>query len=373
MSLDGEDERPQRPLLLTGAVGAVLAALLGMLAPYGGAFWQIPAQLDARVSEALIATGYPGVEVEMRGQSAHLSGVVEREEDIAAAERTALSAAGLGGAWAGGVTKVDASGVSVGMMEHPYAWSAVREQARVVLEGATPSQAAREAIYVAARQAFTNTELVNHMRVAGGAPSPHFTDVASDAVRLLARLNSGQVRIIDAQIAVIGDGDQEAVDALRARLGTPPAPFRSRLAVTIDGLDVEHPELQGLNLASGDAETCEHAFERLMERNVINFAPGSAAIEPSSRDVLDALASVALRCDRFVIEVEGHTDNEGGREMNMQLSQQRADAVATYLIAQGVARERLDARGYGPDRPRASNANETGRAANRRIEFSVSG
>jgi OOP family OmpA-OmpF porin len=143
--------------------------------------------------------------------------------------------------------------------------------------------------------------------------------------------------------------------------------------VTIDGLDVQHPELQGLNLVGGDAETCERAFDRLMERNVINFQPGSAAIDPSSRGVLDSLASVALRCDRFAIEVAGHTDNQGGRDMNMELSQQRADAVADYLAAQGVARSRLTARGYGPDRPRSTNVSSEGQAANRRIEFYVSG
>jgi outer membrane protein OmpA-like peptidoglycan-associated protein len=46
-----------------------------------------------------------------------------------------------------------------------------------------------------------------------------------------------------------------------------------------------------------------------MEGNVINFATGSATVDPSSRPVLDTLASVALRCDRFNIEVAGHTDN----------------------------------------------------------------
>jgi OOP family OmpA-OmpF porin len=110
-----------------------------------------------------------------------------------------------------------------------------------------------------------------------------------------------------------------------------------------------------------------------MERNVINFEPGSATIAPSSRGVLDSLATVALRCDRFAIEVAGHTDDEGGREMNMELSRQRADAVAGYLAAQGVARSRLTARGYGPDQPRESNTSVEGQAANRRIEFYVSG
>jgi OOP family OmpA-OmpF porin len=145
------------------------------------------------------------------------------------------------------------------------------------------------------------------------------------------------------------------------------------LAVTVDGLDVEHPELQGLDLAAADADTCESAFDRLMERNVIVFAPGSAAIAPESRSVLDSLASVALRCDRFSIEVAGHTDNQGAREMNMELSQRRADAVASYLAGQGVARSRLSARGYGPDRPRAGNTTPAGQAANRRIEFYVTG
>jgi OOP family OmpA-OmpF porin len=110
-----------------------------------------------------------------------------------------------------------------------------------------------------------------------------------------------------------------------------------------------------------------------MERNVINFAEGSAALAPASRTVLNALASVALRCDRFSIEVAGHTDNTGDRTSNMDLSRRRADAVAAYLAGQGVARARLSAHGYGPDRPRSSNATPAGQAANRRIEFYVSG
>jgi outer membrane protein OmpA-like peptidoglycan-associated protein len=197
--------------------------------------------------------------------------------------------------------------------------------------------------------------------------------VATHAVRALAHLGSGEVRIVDSQVVVIGDGSQRAVDAVRRAMADEPAPFSTRFAVTIDGLDVEHPELQGLNLVNGGAETCERAFDRLMERNVINFASNSATIDPSSRTVLDSLASVALRCDRYAIEVAGHTDNQGEREPNMQLSQRRADAVANYLVTQGVDRARLLARGYGPDRPRVANETPVGQAQNRRIEFYVSG
>jgi len=279
---------------------------------------------------------------------------------------------GCAGAWAGGVTGVDVADVQVGAFERPYVWGVRRQDDRVTLSGVAPSEAAKQALLATVAQAFPTAQAVDEMRVAGGAPSPHFIDMARDAVRLLAGLRNGEARIVDTQIVFIGDGDQAGVDAIRRRFAEPQAPFRSRLAVTIDGLDVDNPELQGLNLASGDAETCERAFDRLMERNVINFAPGSSAIDPSSRQVLDSLASVALRCDRFSIEVAGHTDNTGARDLNMSLSQTRSDAVANYLAGQGVARSRLTSRGYGPDRPRVSNATPAGQAANRRIEFYVS-
>lgn len=373
MNDDGNDIAPTRPLMLFGGFGAAVAVLLGMLGPHDGAVWRLPQVLESRAATALMAAGYPGLDVQANGQRLTLRGIVEEERHIAAARRAALSAAGAGGPWAGGVTHVDATGVSVGAFERPYAWSARREPGRLVLSGATPSDASKTVILAQAAESFPSVERIDEMRVAGGAPSPEFTDMARDAVRVLAGLNSGEARVVDAQIAIIGDGGQAAVDAVRAAFETPPSPFRSRIAVTIDGLDVDHPELQGLNLANGDAGTCARAFGRLMESNVINFASGSAAIDPSSRQVLDALASVALRCDRFSIEVAGHTDNQGSREINMDLSRQRADAVAAYLAGQGVARSRLSARGYGPDRPRANNATEAGQAANRRIEFNVGG
>lgn len=372
MNGDDTGTRERRLLAVAGGlIAAALFAFVGMAAGHDGSVWRIPQVLKERVADALVASGHSGLDIEMDGQRAQLLGVVGEESDIAEARLAALKAAGLGGAWAGGVTDVDVSGLAVGAFEQPYVWSARRDGARIVLAGAVPSERARGVLVTAARQAFPNADPVDEMRAAGGAASPHFTEVARRAVRALAGLNVGEARIVDAQIVFIGDGGQAGVEALRAAFAQPPAPFSARLAVTIDGLDLENPELQGLNLASGDAETCERAFDRLMERNVVNFATGSAVIDPSSRRLLDSLASVALRCDRFSIEVAGHTDNQGAREPNMELSRRRADAVASYLADQGVARPRLSARGYGPDRPRTSNATPTGQATNRRIEFHV--
>lgn len=368
----GDPPSRRRLMLIIGLAGAGLSGLIALLGPHNGALWRVESVLKERVSTALSAEGFPGLDVDMNGQRVVLRGIVEEEADIVAARRAALTAAGAGGPWAGGVTSVNASGLLVGTFERPFAWSVKREASRVVLSGAVPSENTRAELMGTAAQAFQNLETVDDMHVAGGAASPQFSEVARRAVRAVAELNTGEARIIDNQVVVIGDGGQAGVTEVREALEEPPAPFRSRLAVTIDGLDVDHPELQGLNLNSGDAETCERAFDRLMERNVITFAEGSAAISTSSRGVLNALASIALRCDRFSIEVAGHTDNTGERAMNMDLSRRRADAVAAYLAGQGVARPRLSATGYGPDRPRASNATPAGQAANRRIEFYVS-
>jgi outer membrane protein OmpA-like peptidoglycan-associated protein len=69
------------------------------------------------------------------------------------------------------------------------------------------------------------------------------------------------------------------------------------------------------------------------------------------------------------LEVSGHTDNQGSADLNRRLSTERAEAVKSYLEANGVAPERLEARGFGPDKPVADNRTAAGRSKNRRIEF----
>lgn len=332
-----DTDEPRRPALWIGLVGAALAAVLGMAAPHDAAVWRMPTALKQRVAESLSAAGFPGIDVEMRGQQAVLRGIVENETQIAAAQRAALTAAGPGGPWAGGVTSVDASGITVGSFERPFAWSIRRDGNRVVLTGAVPSEYAREALLAAATQAFPNAAPVNQMRVAGGAPSPMFADVALTAVRSLATLRYGEVRIVDGQITFVGDGSYSEVEALRRAYATPPAPFRVRLDVLADGLDLAHPELQGVNLATGGAPACAQAFVRLTERNTIRFTGGAASIDPASRPLADSIASVAMHCDGHAIQVLG--PGQGGEA----LSRARARSVVTHLVGQGVSPARLSA------------------------------
>ncbi|HBF18998.1 MAG TPA: hypothetical protein DDW81_02810, partial [Cryomorphaceae bacterium] len=73
------------------------------------------------------------------------------------------------------------------------------------------------------------------------------------------------------------------------------------------------------------------------------------------------------------IALEGHTDNEGSPAHNKTLSENRAKSVQRYLVEQGIAAERLSAKGYGDTQPVAGNDTEAGRQLNRRTELRITG
>ena len=90
--------------------------------------------------------------------------------------------------------------------------------------------------------------------------------------------------------------------------------------------------------------------------------------------MLSELADSLLRNAEITeLEIQGHTDNRGGRQHNQDLSQRRAEAVRTWLVNAGVASSRLSARGYGQDRPLAPNITARNRARNRRVQFMIRG
>ena len=103
----------------------------------------------------------------------------------------------------------------------------------------------------------------------------------------------------------------------------------------------------------------------------IQFENGKATIKKSSYKILNDIAKIFIDNANYLIEVQGHTDNVGKYEYNVDLSERRAYAVRTYLIEQGVPAERLTAHGYGPDKPIEDNKTKAGRAKNRRVEFNI--
>lgn len=134
-------------------------------------------------------------------------------------------------------------------------------------------------------------------------------------------------------------------------------------------------------VSAGEDKTLEVALQptklkvekkRIVILDKIKFDTAKAKIRPESFELLNEIAEVIQRNPKAGrVQVEGHTDNVGGANYNLDLSQRRAESVRQYLIEQGVEPERLIAKGFGMDRPIDTNRTPAGRARNRRVVFAL--
>lgn len=113
----------------------------------------------------------------------------------------------------------------------------------------------------------------------------------------------------------------------------------------------------------------------LVQQNAIldsvRFETGSALLTSGAKTTLEGVARTLRNQSNLRVRIEGHTDGEGGEQVNQILSQQRAESVRQYLIGKGAAPVRLSAQGYGESQPVADNRSAGGREKNRRVEFKV--
>ena len=103
----------------------------------------------------------------------------------------------------------------------------------------------------------------------------------------------------------------------------------------------------------------------------ILFKKASADLLPASYVELEKLYRFLLNSPGSVIEIAGHTSSEGDEKYNQKLSQERAKAIADYLISKGIDKDRLVPKGYGESKPIADNSTEEGRIKNRRVEIKI--
>jgi outer membrane protein OmpA-like peptidoglycan-associated protein len=124
--------------------------------------------------------------------------------------------------------------------------------------------------------------------------------------------------------------------------------------------------------SAGEKQLVQVVDDKIEIKEKVYFRAGSATIEPRSHALLGQVAAVLHNFVTItLVRIEGHTDNGGARAANVKLSATRAAAVRTYLIAKGVDAKRLEAKGFGPDKPLGSNKTAVGREKNRRVEFVI--
>jgi OOP family OmpA-OmpF porin len=161
----------------------------------------------------------------------------------------------------------------------------------------------------------------------------------------------------------------EGRDHLLTRLRQTPG-----VRVVLDATDGSPSKVVATRKSSrGQGEACQRELDALLADETIQFEVLSAAIRSASLPLLERLAEALQRCPDSHIEICGHTDGKGIPDLNLRLSQARAESIRNFLIHQGIAADRLVAVGYGSSQPVADDSSEEGRMLNRRIEFKVQG
>ena len=118
-------------------------------------------------------------------------------------------------------------------------------------------------------------------------------------------------------------------------------------------------------MSEEDKQAIKEAFKNLL------FESGKDIIKPSSFKSLDKLAKALSHNPGAKLNLEGHTDNVGDDNKNMDLSKRRAKAVKNYLIGQGISSSEITSKGFGETKPVDDNSTKAGRTNNRRVEMLI--
>ncbi len=243
----------------------------------------------------------------------------------------------------------------------PFRFVASRKPDAVTLDGYVSSEDEHESIVSEVKSKFGGVRLVDNLIFASGAPDG-FRDAATVAVAAVSRLAGGHSEISDGTINIAGNAYHAgAAGAVVDEIGEA-MPGGFDVAVSIM---VRQPAQPVTPLR------CRDLLQKVLTVGRIEFDGGKADVSEDSFGILDRVAATIERCPDAMVEVGAHTDADGSTQGNLNLSQERADAIVEFLVDAGIRRERLTAVGYGEAKPIRDNDSPEGKAANRRIEFAL--
>ena len=248
----------------------------------------------------------------------------------------------------------------------PPEFTATRSpEGQVQMRGRLPDEAVRSVVesYALARFGMGNAYLA--ARLTPDLPDGWAVRVLA-ALESLAELDRGSALVRPDLVRIQGRSGNPQAGAEIARLLA--AKLGEGAAFDIDvGYDAALDPASALPTP----QECVDRVNAVLAERKIGFDPGSADVAAESIPVLDRLAEALDDCDTVQMEIGAHSDSQGREEMNLALSQRRADAVLSALLARRVPVSNIRAMGYGEANPIADNGTEEGREANRRIEFTL--
>jgi len=252
-----------------------------------------------------------------------------------------------------------------------------------------------------AMSTFDASYVVNSVQVSSDvAPAP-WLDSLTQFVTDMKPLSNAGIDLIDSQISLSGIApDERSHDSVinNALSKLPELSLVERISIAdpteadvtssenVAGSEPANVESQTLAATNTDEPTTTSATGQSsapttelraelrakvneLESTTILFESGSDVLTTASLQTIESLAALFAEYTGVDIEIDGHTDSSGLAANNLELSQQRANAVRDYLIKLGISANRLSAYGFGDGVPIADNSTSAGRKMNRRIEF----
>lgn len=253
-------------------------------------------------------------------------------------------------------------------------------------------------------QCFGNTTGAIHISVAGGVEPYNFTwsngaktkdieDIGADSYSVMIADANGCLRTLHADIAepplmelridsvrnVKCCGDNSGAIFISVNGGVKPYKYEWSNGATTE--DIEHLVLGVYTVNVTDAHGCVVAtpddmtlYEQVVSKGMfttrdILFDVGKSVIKPESFTTINKIASFMKEHLDISFRIDGHTDSDGSADFNQKLSEDRAKAIRAALIKFGIRENRLDAKGWGEEKPIASNLTNDGKSLNRRVEF----
>ncbi|MEL7093284.1 MAG: OmpA family protein [Pseudomonadota bacterium] len=235
----------------------------------------------------------------------------------------------------------------------------------VQLRGRLSSDNLRTVAESYAKAAFGSDNVYTGARVVDDLPEDWSVRVLA-GLGALAELSNGAVTITPDNLRVAGNtGNPDASTTIATLLSSKLGEARE-FEIKVAYQETLDPVILA---AVPEPEECEAEIAAIQATSKISFEPGNATVDAASLGTMDDIAEILRDCGDIRMEIQGHTDSQGREEMNLNLSQARAQSVLNELRARRVLTATYSARGYGESQPIADNDTEEGREANRRIEF----
>ncbi|RYH07291.1 OmpA family protein [Tropicimonas sp. IMCC6043] len=252
----------------------------------------------------------------------------------------------------------------------PPEFTATRSpEGQVQLRGRLNNAMVRETVESFAKARFGAASVYTAARIDETLPDNWPVRVLA-GLQALSELDSGAVVVKEDVVNLDGRTGNPDAKAEVARLLAEKLGDSQRISLNVTYVEALDPVA-----ALPTPEECVGQINDLLAGSKITFEPGSAEISGSAAGVINDIADVLKDCREveMSIEIAGYTDSQGREEMNLELSQGRAEAVLEALVARRVLTSGITAKGYGEADPIADNDTEEGREANRRIDFHLLG